>query len=274
MPKTFNVLTWNVGAIHIGGLYHPVRYTKERMSHLPTLLQESGADLIALQELCLPRAGADIAVKMRHRYPYTAPLLKEKSRQRHGLRILSRYPVRACDAHLFRAQSFWERLFLPKGFIFCVVDVPEIGSVTVLNAHFVAGFTPDASDVIRIRAAQIEELGRFMHGIAGPLVLACDLNAAPDVAAPQNYHDVRRLGLRDAGSACDEITWDPGNPLLSAGAHRDCPAQRCDFVFHNDAWRVRRVETRFRDPCVPTIGRPLVHASDHRGVFAELEWIE
>lgn len=187
--------------------------------------------------------------------PYGNPA-EIASRERGGLALLSRWPLRRV-----------ETLQLPAGATspdarvatMAVLQPPD-GFLHVVGLHL--SWPPEQTTV---RAAQVRHVLGRIHDLGWdrdrvPLVLGGDLNAEerePAIALlAARYTDAFRHHHPDAPGT----TWAHANPLVWHTA----PDRRLDYLFCDEQAMVRDARLTFDDPRAP--------ASDHYGVFTVLGW--
>ncbi|KIU18366.1 endonuclease/exonuclease/phosphatase family protein [Mycolicibacterium llatzerense] len=198
---------------------------------------EESADIVALQELT-PAALARLeAAGLDRLFPYRA--LREMD-EPGGVGIWSRYPI--TDIRI--DDGFW------LGMLAVTVQIPGAGSATtVMTVHLSAPW-PDPLQGWRDDLARLADtLLKAAQASSGPVLLAGDLNATPDM---REFRRLLRQGYRDAGAQA------------GAGVVRTHPAD----IVAPPVFAVDHILTR---GYVATSVRTLqVPGSDHRALLAQL----
>lgn len=198
---------------------------------------EESADIVALQELT-PAALARLeAAGLDRLFPYRA--LREMD-EPGGVGIWSRHPI--TDIRI--DDGFW------LGMLAVTVQLPGAGSATtVMTVHLSAPW-PDPLQGWRDDLARLADtLLKAAQASSGPVLLAGDLNATPDM---REFRRLLRQGYRDAGAQA------------GAGVVRTHPAD----IVAPPVFAVDHILTR---GYVATSVRTLqVPGSDHRALLAQL----
>lgn len=186
------------------------------------------------------------------------------SQDQGGVAIASRWPLP--DARGRRLPSGHLSPSDARVAIFALLDSPG-GRVGVITTHL--SWRPVETETRLMQMGIIlSELSRRPWGPqVERYILLGDLNAHPDEPVIQSIlkqmNDVqmndayRTLHPRDPGH-----TWSTRNPL-TRGAN--LPDRRVDYVFCDKSAKIRKCEIILDQPAP-------VFASDHYGVYAELEW--
>lgn len=284
-------------------------YVEARFARLAAALEDSGADIVALQEVFGRKRKIALARALERRYPYVAwaPTLPWPPFDC-GLMILSRLPLVEVAFEPFEAAPLEERLLVARGLLSATVEIEGVGALRLMTYHTAAGLDPESARMDRLRGRQIAQILRAADAAAEPLVvLAGDLNAGPAVdkadrsrpcwVSETNYRqvvehvpfggeapgyvnllDLDRRGRSDA----ELITWESEGPLTAAGVHSFQNPQRIDHIFvarrSLDRLSAVAVEHILGEPRVPVVapdappgGAPLrVPVSDHLAVRAVL----
>lgn len=198
-----------------------------------SLAREQNVDVLALQELPLETAdrlgAAGLDAVLPYRYVFSAPGYA-------GSALWSRWPV----------QEVRQLGGYVSPNVVGLVDVPELGLVTVTSLH------PAQPGVFDHEAWEDEHrrLRADLSTLAGPVVLAGDLNATVD-QAPMRL--LRRSGFEDAADRT-------GAGLMFTWPDRDWffPVFGLDHVLARGGLRARSAESFS------------IAGSDHRAVVAEL----
>jgi vancomycin resistance protein VanJ len=225
---TLTVMTWNVNEDNASP------------EELIPLLRDSGADIIALQEVG-PGLAAALDDSLLDEYPYREYV----GRGIPGIGLLSRYP-------LIEHEIVEDEVTFP--YIIATLSV-DGRKLSVINAH------PPAPGFAGLRTYQsqgIEEIPHFVDltTTGEPAILMGDFNAVDQSA---DYRLLADAGLHDAFR---EAGWGFGStwPDYSSLPGLQDPIVRLDYVWHTDHFSAQRAWVG------PGTG------SDHRGVIAKLYW--
>lgn len=192
-PRPFTVLTLNIrhGATDAGGVDLPA---------LARLIRESGADLVALQEVDqvqLRSALVDQPRWLAHELGmdyFFAPTM-HRGMGRYGNVILSRFPILAARAEQLPAA------LEPRGAIVARVRAPG-GEISVVATHLGLSATDRKAQVEALAATLSAALSAAPSGEEGPVILLGDWNAEAD--APEllpvagTYREALELAGADA----------------------------------------------------------------------------
>lgn len=277
--ETFSVLTFNVCQCSFQFFrrtwVQPAGFLEERFALLTHALQETDATFIHVQELMHRDTNRDLRKELARSIASTHPYVAMVGRtapfgwhQGSGLAIYSKFPLRDVQFTPFKHASWYEKVFVSKGFLTAKADVPGVGTVRLVNIHTISGWNPDSEDNERIRALQqaqlLDTLAQHSFGLE---VLAGDFNGGP-VVSRKNYQQMVQAGFCDAfisgGGTGD--TWDLRNPFNRAGPHGHCPSQRLDQVFVRGRLRATSAEILFQEPIVEVAHGERVPLSDHYGI--------
>lgn len=243
-PAALRVLTWNT----LWDRYDSdLIATAIRRPLLIDALEDSGADIIALQEVepALAQMLADTVWVREHYTLHTDPAGNEVDAG--GLLVLSRLPVRESAQHMLG----------PHKAVAAVVVETAAGSLVVAATHLTSDHSENGAKRREV------ELARIAEGFAevdGDLLLVGDFNDGGDTPAVA-------LGLRDAwteihGSADRTPTFDPATNALAAVSSLSGRASRLDRVLsRGGAARVTDAALRGDVPTPEGL-----YISDHFGV--------
>ncbi|MUL66649.1 metal-dependent hydrolase [Mycobacterium sp. CBMA 234] len=198
---------------------------------------ESSADIVALQELTPQALERLSAAGLDRMFPYCA--LREMD-EPGGVGIWSRYPINRISID----DGFW------LGMVSVGIHVPGTpAETTVMSVHLSAPW-PDPLQGWRDDLARLANtLRKVARATAGPVLLAGDLNATPDML---EFRRLLRQGYRDAGAQA------------GAGVVRTHPAD----IFAPPVFAVDHILTR---GYVATSVRTLrISGTDHRALLAQL----
>lgn len=289
---TLRILTYNAWL----GPSLIARDVAPRAARLPRAIAETGADVVALQEVWLGRH-RDLLVRELGRAGYahvvfvagTGGLVRGVFGN--GLLVASRFPVKRHALREYSRYTYHEEFFVRKAALAVTVDVPDVGDVDVVDTHLGAvRFDAKRSSFVERdydeHLAQVDELADFAleFGSARRLVIAGDLNmhfepwdAAARCHRPairsRNYERLcTRLDLTDAftrdgeGAACHTVHHE--NPYVASSSFGKGPSECVDYVlFSAKDMRSRGAVVAMKEHD-GDLGRPL---SDHYAVLATLE---
>jgi endonuclease/exonuclease/phosphatase family metal-dependent hydrolase len=235
---TFRVMTYNIH--HAEGLDG-----KLDVERIVAVIKESGADIVALQEVdkgVERTARRDLPAELAALTGYTCVFSNNYHYQggEYGNAVLTRFPVKRADNHHFKMLQARE----PRGLQHLVLEVQD-REIAFLNTHLDAG----REDLERW--SSVGEIETLLKSYAGlPLLFCGDFNATPD----------SRVIQRMSEQLVD--TW----PLVGAGPGYTIPVKqprkRIDFIWMSPA-----------APFVPVKAWvPYSEASDHLPVVVEFQW--
>ena len=143
--RTLTAATWNIhGAIGTDGRYAPMR--------IVAVLEEIGADVVALQEVASEQEHADFlaVIERATGYHVVAGLLRQRRGSDFGNAVLSRYPVTSVE-RLDLAVDGYE----PRGALDVCVDARLVSPLRVLATHL--GLRPgERREQVRRLLAHVE----------------------------------------------------------------------------------------------------------------------
>ncbi|QEG38264.1 endonuclease/exonuclease/phosphatase family protein [Roseimaritima ulvae] len=159
-----------------------------------------------------------------------------------GNAVLTRLPILDVAIHpLPYTEATTERVTYPRGAIAVTVRGPNGQALRFVSTHFQHNVPED-------RLAEAKAINELFAGDDVPTILAGDMNAVVDAAPVQEL-------LKHWTNATD----DPPAASVPAGN----PTSRIDYIFYRPAAAFRLLDAKVVAEAV---------ASDHRPVFAELEW--
>jgi len=245
-----------------------------RTEALGATFAESGADVIALQEVWTARARSHL-VAAAAEAGYGHAFFVDRPRGNAGLVVLSRWPFTRGEAAHFRVRGRAERVhhgdfWAGKGWLDLGLDTPA-GPVRLVDTHLHAaygdGSEPD--EYTGERMAQVVELAHTLRDRAWPLVAVGDFNM---LEGSEEYAVWRSLaGVTDVAAALDarRVTVQGGH--LYVNDHSD--DQRIDYAFLRDGAEARlrpvAIERVFDEPI--DLGGREGRYSDHHGLRIDLE---
>jgi endonuclease/exonuclease/phosphatase family metal-dependent hydrolase len=208
VPQRLRLVSWNVHGVP------GAPRTEERLAAIADLLRARAPDLVLLQEVWRPRdaealaralapAGyAPVEVPGGRRWPLRSAGLLGFLRSRAGWRAseprFHEFRAEAADWKLWEGDGFGD-----KGVLDFRLARDGL-AVAVVNTHLQAAYAPGGyAEVRRRQLAELREVVRRAERAAGgaalPVLVAGDLNTAPDEPAFAEL-----LGLRDLGAELRE----------------------------------------------------------------------
>ncbi len=282
------IVTYNVGLVRVAfagiTVFEPAPFIPERLAALPAALCESGANVVALQEVFRAPHRKHIVEAVQDAFPYAAWAQAPRFGLSSGLLILADRPLKEPQQFRFSRHPFDERFYAQKGLLTATMDAGALGPIRLLDVHTTAGgkfMDYDAPATRALRSHQIGEVLRVATASGDAMTLMVgDFNTGIE-AAEENYREIVDAGYTDLvkeangeTSEADLCTWDPAQPLANGkDDHKGAP-RRLDHVFaaHEDRGRIRIEEARvvFKEPVVATPRGPKVPVSDHYGILIRL----
>lgn len=253
-PERLTVLCYNIriGAGPSGPLQ--AENLQENMEAIAAYIQESGADIVILQEVDYQTSrvrGMDQAGFLSERTGMHVAFARaqELSGGQYGIAALSRFPMRDLDVvELFKpdyskTNPDWPDWYSEQRVLLSFTAETPGGPVQVLNTHL--GITEGQ------REKQLQEIAAYIDALdpSTPLVFGGDLNTTPEEPALQ---PIRAL-LRDGWDAAGEV---PAEALFTFSTTE--PNRTIDYLFFNDRLAVESIE-------VPRVG-----LSDHLPIVARV----
>jgi len=261
---------------------HIVRH----LDGIATQITESGADLVAMQEVDLESArshdidqgrylldrlgwaGLSCSVTWENNYvpfPYWPPS-RHYGRMKSGQCVLSRWPIASATRYRMdkpENNPFWRNWFYLDRAIDHVV-IPIGGrQLHVFNVHLEAFDAP-------ARLVQADRLVALVEAEGSPLTLVLgDFNALPPKASPRSgFPDEPEIDYADdtiarvaAVSGLHEVLLDDPAALTHPA---DPPNRRLDYIFHRDGLRLERSSVLSEAPVwsdhLPVVARFTVSA--------------
>ena len=283
--STLKITTFNVGLLDVRlfgrTVFEFTKNTRKRAELLPEVLYGHECDILCLQELYHAHDFARVQAALRERFPFwlsSKPKPSIAIGLPHGLAVFSRFPLRDGADLRFRRQTIDEGLLGPRGYLSVQVEHSNLGIFSLINTHTTAGgflARPESAQANAVRSDQLHQLFDTPTTLA---LLIGDLNCGPE-ASSRNYTDLLEAGFVDPyrslhGEAhCP--TWDPTNPLNSAGPHSTSPPQRIDHILLSGAFAASiRLVSYERSFLENLPFAPESHTiSDHSGVTLVVESI-
>jgi len=313
--ESIKLMTYNLGLLRLRILYkfevfaNPP-FADERFAHIPKALAESGADVIALQEIYEDGHVNDLVDAVKGVYPYSArgherdngkwcetdghaketspgvvssifqwPTGKIPSglKFHNGLLLLSKYPIESYALIKHGKAAQLENAMGSKCMLAVRVRSP-IGPLFLVNMHPTAGGELKPEEANGLRQEELEEAvalcqNELKADAATKAIIIGDLNCGPD-ASIVNYEYVLKSGFEDALAEKDNTewcTWDPENPLNKVGPHADAPPQRIDLFLMHKKSCLESIDASMHFK-IPCVetAQGLSTMSDHYGVMTTL----
>lgn len=178
VTATYTVLTWNVA----GWAMHGGSTTDRLVPGIGRLVQDSGAQLVALNEVCEDQYRAVVASLAGAGWPddptdfarFEAQGATACGGQAFGLVVLSRAPLGSANRHSLSSDG------TPEGRSLLCAPLTSPGHLRFCTTHI----TPDSTviDGRRVNQTQLDEVLRRIesfHAAGDTVILAGDLNAQP-----------------------------------------------------------------------------------------------
>ncbi|MBP9869767.1 endonuclease/exonuclease/phosphatase family protein [Patescibacteria group bacterium] len=281
------LLTFNTGLFQFRlfnrGLIDPIVYPDIRASHLVDALLETGADIIALQEVFTFEHLRLLQNGLATTYPHHATTHHRPDlyhfKYHTGLSIFSKFPLESHEIHRFQAVPFEEGLWMDKGFQ-TVTAITPLGRINLGNVHLTSGGmhrNPEAPSMIAVRNRQIEDVVEKLHARSGDLrIILGDFNSGPG-SSPENYHHALSQGYIDLFEKhphpeehVKTVTWELSNPLNAREFYKNPTLQRLDHILLDNAsadhFDVHESKIILHEPRVHLPNGKSVTLSDHYGV--------
>mmetsp|Transcript_64085 Transcript_64085/g.177085 ORF Transcript_64085/g.177085 Transcript_64085/m.177085 type:complete len:324 (+) Transcript_64085:260-1231(+) len=285
------MLTYNCGLLRFrlfgtwgGTVFHNPPHVTDRFPHLAKALLDSGADIIALQEIYEPGHIDQLCAAVKEVYPYSGYRRSGGwAKFTNGLMFLSKFEISDVALEMHAQMAGVERMLGSKAVLAVRVNTP-VGQLYLMNLHTTAGggLSPEAVDAVRESELQeAVDMGTAALGEGYIPIILGDMNMGPVVSKP-NYDFVISQSYFDAVTQCVSeeqlplMTWDPANPLNAVGPHKDCPPQWVDHFFVHDSSGLEGAETAIvlTEPFVELPAKKKatekVTLSDHYGVSLTL----
>ncbi len=207
----FTVLTFNLQA------------ATEDLDVLVTIIEQTDADLVALQELSV-RAGAHLTRNLRTLYPHIAFFPRNPGNN--GMGVMSRYPI--------TAQEFWRNQHIDGalGNMRVVIDLNGT-PIALYNIHprppisFTSGLTPHS------HSAEIDVVMARVAAEPLPTLIVGDFNMSPWL---DEYPQIIDAGFEDSYREAGQIGFGFTFPSGKAGLP-NIPMLRLDYIFYDKHFR-------------------------------------
>lgn len=300
-----SIITYNAGLLSVKVPFREdwvfTPYVNERLKALPQQIENSGADIIAIQEIYELSHQEFLFTALDHIYPYHTSSNKKRilGLNADGLIILSKFPIQKSSFHIFN-KSFWlERIFVLKGFLVAKIALSADESLCIINTHLTAGGLkhPEAKKSNSVRAKQILQLQEYAQQMKGPCVMLGDFNAGMATANESrsyvskiNYQSLLSKGWHSALELAksvypqnpnEQITWDAKNILNIDSPHGEgqdspSPSQLIDHIlldtFAEQKYSIEKASIVFQEPVVKIEGTAtVVTSSDHYGLLVRIK---
>jgi endonuclease/exonuclease/phosphatase family metal-dependent hydrolase len=219
--------------------------TRENLDAIAEVLEETKADIVALQEVDAPSRWSgkfDHVMYLRDNTSYNCSLLGEHADTwlySFGTALLSRVAMEGSRSVTFPSTP----PTTTKGFVMTSVDWDDGTGpvpVTVVSVHL--DFSRKS-----VRDRQIEILIDSLRNVIGPVIIMGDLNSR---------WDQKRSHVRQLAETLDLHVYYPESDSL--GTYKDDKGKRLDWILLSRSLEFRRYEVLPRE------------ISDHLAVFAEI----
>ncbi len=230
----------------------------EVLEPILTILRDSDAEIIALQELSLEAADCFKTV-LADQYPHQALFADEIASRGQG--ILSRYPI--------SAQTYWRNPGVARhslGHLRVVVDFPST-PITVYNTHPLHPGMANDGFSTRPRGAEIDIVLEQAAKDSGAVLIMGDFNMTDQNEDYQRitaqFGDTFHAVGNGMGFTFPDLSSFQSLPHYWPLPIRLFPFLRLDYIFHNAAFQ-------------PIAARvwPTAGGSDHRPMWAELALLD
>ena len=283
--SSVKVLTYNCGLLRLRvvgiTVFSNPPYVDERFVHLAKALRESGADIIALQEIYERHHVSTLIAQLKDVYPHHAQQFSGWPHQfTNGLMFLSKYPVDESVLKIHAKAATMEKLMGSKSCLSATFDSP-IGKLTMINMHTTAGggVDPENPSVDGVRQDELAEacaLADEATAAGCEALIVGDMNMGPE-SSLGNYNwilgEMKYRNIVTDLPDSDKMTWDPANPLNVGGVHDYCPPQWIDHFFAHEKCKVTGTDATimFKEPVVKMKRKDLITTvSDHYGLIITL----
>jgi endonuclease/exonuclease/phosphatase family metal-dependent hydrolase len=286
-----SVLTYNAWL----GPAFVARDAEYRANRIPFVIAQTGAHVVALQEVWLPKyREALIAAFARHGYPHVASAQGTQGRIRgvyvNGLLTVSRLRISRQRLYEYRDYTSCDEFFVRKAALSVAIEMGEHGLLAITNTHLGAvDFSKRTNAFVplhrRRQLAQIDELCTFLDGSSEPIVVLGDFNthfcewnarrSAFDVQIPDQHYRYlcNKLNLADAivrdqnTHACN--TFVRRNPYVAGNRFAHGPDECNDYILFRGgpSFNCQKATLVLTEPDSSS-GKPL---SDHYGVLATFQ---
>jgi endonuclease/exonuclease/phosphatase family metal-dependent hydrolase len=267
------------------GIIDPIIYPDIRASHMVEALQETGADIIALQEVLTLEHLRLLQKGLASDYPFHATTHHPPDiyhfKCHTGLSIFSKFPLEEYAFHRYRTVPIDEAIWMDKGFQTVTVKTP-IGDIALGNVHFTSGGmhrNPEAQSMINVRNRQVEDVVRVLRERSGDLrMIMGDFNFGPG-SSPENYHRTKEHGFLDLfehhprpAEHEKTETWEISNPLTAREFYKNPSLQRLDHILLDtssaDRFDIHEAKIILHEPRVTLPKGIRVTLSDHYAMTA------
>jgi endonuclease/exonuclease/phosphatase family metal-dependent hydrolase len=255
--------------LNLQGLEH--EWFEKRFHVVVNGLRKLRPDIVCLQECTVRYAGAvynqaaeigrGIGLKAVAFSPYGNPI-EVMSPNQGGIAVISRWPILGVRHRPLPIGH--DRPPDARVALLVTLDSPH-GAIDVVTTHL--SWMPAESPL------RIAQLGMVLDEFSAAdwvsptarAVLMGDLNATEDEPAIELVCERLQDSYRSLHPDEPGYTWMRSNPMNRGW--KNMPNRRLDYIFCPKDVKVRRAEVILNDPAP-------VFASDHFGLFAELEWME
>jgi endonuclease/exonuclease/phosphatase family metal-dependent hydrolase len=168
------VITFNAAILDVRifnrSFFRPVDFIPQRLHQLAIVLEQSGADIIFLQEMFHRDKQDFLCQALQKSYPYVLGHAPPgwKFRLGNELLIFSRFSLTGGRLIRFKHAPAEELRHTSKGFYHLQVELPVVGKLNLVNFHMSAGGKhghPESGIMESIRLRQIEQLLEYTRGL-------------------------------------------------------------------------------------------------------------
>ena len=307
--KSIRVLQLNTWQIKVFGI-DPTVDRLERLKILPDMISDTGADVIALEEVWKTKDKNRVAREMKKRgYPYSN-FTARRLILGDGLLVVSKFPiVSAENSPIYRPATTFEESFAHKRAKHLVLLVPELGPVDFFITHVGAtSFDVKRDEYFpaqkQNQAIQLQEFSNWIksHRASHLVIISGDLNSHyQDYDSHGEFFGRYSLGYHNliTGTCQDgsdlvntyldankktvtdlaDATYSQDNPYAAGGLFGGTPNEDEDYIFTcaNDFLKADTSEIVFKDP-IPQSYQDKYHLdklplriSDHYGVLTSFK---
>jgi endonuclease/exonuclease/phosphatase family metal-dependent hydrolase len=223
--------------------------TYENLDRIAEVLEETAADVVALQEADAPSRWSgkfDHVAYLRDNTSYECSLLGEHADTwlySFGTALLSQASMQNSVSVTFPSSP----PTTTKGFVMTTVEW-DYGSgpkpVTLVSVHL--DFSRKS-----VRDEQVSILVDSLRNMSRPVIVMGDLNS---------QWDQKRSHVRQLADELDLVAYEPDSPVL--GTYKEAEGKRLDWILVSPALQFRRYEV-LRD-----------EVSDHLAVYAEVGYLQ
>ena len=303
--SALRVLQLNTWQLRIFGI-DPTVDRVERLKILPEMIAETGADVIALEEVWKTKDKNTVVREMRKRgYPYSN-FTTRRFILGDGLVVVSKFPIIAAEnSPVYRPATTFEESFAHKRAKHLVLLVPELGAVDFFMTHVGAtAFDVNKDEYYPTQKKNQDlQLKQFSDWIKGHrsskfIIISGDLNSHYQEYDSHGqffgrysigYQNLIKGTCQDGSDLVNtylvangktvtdpaDATYSQDNPYAAGGLFGGTPNEDEDYIFTcaNESLKIASSEIIFKDS-IPQSYQDKYHLdklplriSDHYGVF-------